>query len=153
LTYKSDFVRVGNLLFSGGLMKRRSFLGLLSTVFGLTAAGSFAYPLIRYLAPPRYKIEIGSKAFKKKEVGDAKEVVFQNTPSIIINRPGKGYIALSRVCTHLGCLLEFDKANNRLVCPCHAGVFDLEGRVKSGPPPKPLKTFPIKVEGENIIIG
>ena len=109
-------------------MKRRSFLGLLSTVFGLTAAGSFAYPLIRYLAPPRYKVEIGSNAFKKKEVGDAKEVVFQQTPAIIINRPGKGYIALSRTCTHLGCLLEYDKASNRLVCPCHAGVFDLEGR-------------------------
>jgi cytochrome b6-f complex iron-sulfur subunit len=134
-------------------MERRSFLGLIASAFGLTALGSFAYPLIRYLAPPKAKLQGDRQSFKKADIGDAKEIVFQQTPSIIINRPGKGYIAISRVCTHLGCLLEYDKEKKSLICPCHAGVFDLEGRVVSGPPPEPLLTFPLRVEGEEITIG
>lgn len=134
-------------------MDRRKFLSLLLSVFGTGAFVSFAYPLIRYLAPPTANIKKIRLTFKKSDIGDAKEILFQQTPTVIINRPGKGYIALSRVCTHLGCLLEYDKLQRKLVCPCHAGVFDLEGRVVSGPPPKPLLTFPLRVEGEDITIG
>ncbi|HSB34942.1 MAG TPA: Rieske (2Fe-2S) protein, partial [Nitrospirota bacterium] len=91
----------------------------------------------------------------KKELGagEAKDIVFNNTPGVVINRPDKGYIALSRVCTHLGCLVEYQKEKNRLLCPCHAGTYDLAGGVTSGPPPKPLQQFPLKVEGDSIIIG
>jgi len=134
-------------------MKRRSFLGVLGTLFGVTAFGSVAYPLLRYLGPPQAEIDAGKQSFKKADVGDAREIVFQNTPAIIINRPGKGYIALSRVCTHLGCLIDYDRKSKKLICPCHAGFFNLEGRVESGPPPKALTTFPLRVEGEDIIIG
>jgi cytochrome b6-f complex iron-sulfur subunit len=137
----------------GGTMKRRSFLGMLATALGLTAFGSIAYPLLRYLAPPKKRGGEGKGSFKKSDIGNAKEIVVNGTPAIIINRPGKGYIALSRVCTHLGCLVEYDRDNKRLVCPCHAGIYDLEGRVLSGPPPKPLTAFPLKVEGEDITVG
>jgi cytochrome b6-f complex iron-sulfur subunit len=134
-------------------MERRSFLGFIGSALGLTAFGSMAYPLIRYLAPPKAKHKGGTYTFTKADIGDSKEIVYQQTPAIIINRPGKGYIALSRVCTHLGCLVEYDRGSRRLVCPCHAGTFDLEGRVLSGPPPSPLPTIPLSVEGEEITIG
>jgi len=134
-------------------MERRSVLGLIGSALGLTAFGSFAYPLIRYLAPPRASVRTGRLTLSKTDIGDAKEIVYQQTPTIVINRPGKGYVAISRVCTHLGCLLEYDRENKSLICPCHAGVFDLEGRVVSGPPPKPLLRFPLSVEGEEITIG
>jgi cytochrome b6-f complex iron-sulfur subunit len=134
-------------------MERRSFLGFIGSALGLTAFGSVAYPLIRYLAPPKTKLKGGTLTFSKADIGDAKEIVYRQTPTIIINRPGKGYIALSRVCTHLGCLVDYDRQSRRLICPCHAGTFDLEGRVISGPPPAPLPTFPLSVEGEEIIIG
>jgi cytochrome b6-f complex iron-sulfur subunit len=134
-------------------MERRSFLGFIGSALGLTAFGSMAYPLIRYLAPPKAKRKGGTYTFTKADIGDSKEIVYQQTPAIIINRPGKGYIALSRVCTHLGCLVEYDRGSRRLVCPCHAGTFDLEGRVLSGPPPSPLPTIPLSVEGEEITIG
>jgi cytochrome b6-f complex iron-sulfur subunit len=42
---------------------------------------------------------------------------------------------------------------NRFICPCHAGIYDLEGNVLSGPPPKALIKLPVRVEGENIVIG
>ncbi len=134
-------------------MQRRSFLSIIFAVMGSISLGSLAYPFLKYLAPPRTEIMAGKQTVRKSDVGDAKEILFQNTPAIIIDRPGIGLIALSRVCTHLGCLLEYDKQKKKLVCPCHAGIFNLEGRVVSGPPPKSLTVIPLKVEGEDIVIG
>ncbi len=136
-------------------MHRRGFLRFLLSVFSLTALGSFLYPISRFIAPPLAS-KFTSKLSIEKDlipVGGAKEIVLGNTPAIIINVPDKGYVAVSRVCTHLGCLVQYDKKGMRLICPCHAGVFDLEGKVLSGPPPKPLETIPLKVEGGNLLIG
>lgn len=136
-------------------MKRRKFLKLLFVLLGSTAATSFAYPLVKFLAPPAHRAKIKQLVLKKADIpaGEGMEVVIGNTPAIIINRYGKGYIALSKVCTHLGCIVEYSKADNKLVCPCHAGSFNLEGGVIDGPPPKSLNRFPLKVEGENLVIG
>jgi len=130
-------------------------LSILLTALGSTAIVSFAYPLLRFVAPPQAKTGIQKLTIKKDDIsaGESKEIVLGNTPAIIINVTGKGYIALSRVCTHLGCLVQYDKGEQKLVCPCHAGFFDLEGHVLSGPPPKPLQAIPLSVEGGNIIIG
>ena len=70
-----------------------------------------------------------------------------------MNIPDKGFVALSKVCTHLGCLVEYDSAKKRLLCPCHAGIYSLDGNVISGPPPKPLHKYPVKVQGEEIVVG
>lgn len=136
-------------------MKRRSFLSLSLAIFGSTALGALVYPLVRFLAPPEAKTLADKLTIKKDDIlpGEAKQILFGNKPAIVINIYGKGYTALSQVCTHLGCLVEYDKEKKQLVCPCHAGVFNLEGHVVSGPPPKPLPTLPLKVEGEHIIIG
>jgi len=111
--------------------------------------------LARFLAPPQVKAKGGKVSIKKSEVplGEGKEIVFGGTPAIILNVKGMGYLALSRVCTHLGCLVEYNKETNRFICPCHAGTFNIEGNVISGPPPKPLEKLPLDVQGDNIIIG
>jgi cytochrome b6-f complex iron-sulfur subunit len=136
-------------------MDRRRLLQLLLALFGSTALVSVAYPLARFLAPPGGGAQAQKMSLKKSDLapGEAKEIILNNTPVIVINRPDKGYVAFSRVCTHLGCLVEYDRAKNRLLCPCHAGVFDFEGKVISGPPPKPLTKFVVRVEGESIVIG
>jgi cytochrome b6-f complex iron-sulfur subunit len=136
-------------------MKRRRFLQALLTALGLTAVGSFVYPVVRFLGPPGGKAALKQITFKKSEipVGEAKDVALDATPAMIINRPGKGLIALSRVCTHLGCLVDYNKAQNRIICPCHGALFDLDGGVVSGPPPKSLPRLPLKVEGETIVLG
>jgi cytochrome b6-f complex iron-sulfur subunit len=136
-------------------MKRRKLLSLLLTILGFTAVGSFVYPLVRFLAPAEGKTKVKQISLKKAEIflGEAKEIALDSLPIIIINRPGKGFIALSRVCSHLGCLVDYNKIQNNVICPCHGAIFDLEGNVVSGPPPKPLQRFPLKVEGESIVIG
>jgi quinol---cytochrome c reductase iron-sulfur subunit, bacillus type len=44
-------------------------------------------------------------------------------------------------CTHLGCAYRWDAQAKEFICPCHAGVFNLNGKVISGPPPRPLDTY------------
>jgi cytochrome b6-f complex iron-sulfur subunit len=136
-------------------MKRRKFLNFLLTLLGLTTVGSIVYPLGRYLAPPGEKDKSNQISLKRSDVpsGEGKDLAFAGMPAMVINRPGKGYVAFSRVCSHLGCLVDYDKVRNRIFCPCHAAVFDLEGNVVTGPPPKPLQKLPLKVEGESITIG
>ncbi|MGD0886077.1 MAG: ubiquinol-cytochrome c reductase iron-sulfur subunit [Thermodesulfovibrionales bacterium] len=136
-------------------MKRRSFLHALLAILSSTALVSFAYPLLRFLAPPPGEAKTRKLILEKGEVpiGGFKDIVFDDMPAIVINSADKGLVAFSRVCTHLGCLVEYDKDKKRMLCPCHAGVFDLEGNVVSGPPPRPLAKLPLRIEGETIVIG
>lgn len=137
------------------MTNRRAFLQKILALLGLAAFASFLYPFFKYFSPPAGEAGAKTLVLSKADipVGEAKDIVFNNTPCVVINRPDKGFIALSRVCTHLGCLVDFQKDKKRLLCPCHAGTYDLSGTVTSGPPPKPLQQFPVKVVGDSLIIG
>jgi cytochrome b6-f complex iron-sulfur subunit len=140
----------------GAVMKRRNFLKVAIASFASITAGSFAYALVKFLAALPSRIADTQKVvIRKSDVpsGEAKNFVYRNAPAVLINRPDKGFIVLSRTCTHLGCLVEYHHAQLLLICPCHAGTYDLEGNVLSGPPPKPLTAIPFRIEGENIVIG
>jgi cytochrome b6-f complex iron-sulfur subunit len=67
--------------------------------------------------------------------------------NVIVLKTGSGYLALSAICTHQGCTVNFNQGTNRLVCPCHSGVFDLSGSVVSGPPPSALRVYSTSVNG------
>ena len=136
-------------------MNRRGFLKLFTSILGLSALGAFVYPLFRFLSPSEATAR--GKLLKIPEaelpVDAVKDLLVMGTPSIIIHTKDKGYIALSRVCTHLGCLVNYDKARQIFICPCHGGTFDLEGNVISGPPPRPLPRYAVKVADGDIVIG
>ena len=56
-------------------------------------------------------------------------------------------------CTHLGCPYHWDASQQRFVCPCHGGQFDITGKVLAGPPPRPLDYYESKVEGGTLYMG
>ncbi len=137
-------------------MKRRKFLKIILAFLGSFTFISFSNSLLKFLmAVPTSATESKKIVVHKSEIpyGGAKNVIYGDTPAIIINRPEKGFIAFSRTCTHLGCLIEFNKSSQKIICPCHAGTYDLDGAVESGPPPKPLTAIPLKIEGDTIILG
>ena len=136
-------------------MQRRGFLKLLTSILGLTALGAFIYPLFRFLLPVEAVSRVRTVDIPKSDVpvGTAKDLMIGVTPAIVINTSSKGFLAFSKVCTHLGCLVKYDSERQVFICPCHAGIFDLEGNVISGPPPKPLPRFSVRVEGNNLAIG
>ena len=55
-------------------------------------------------------------------------------------------------CTHLGCTVHWDDTKQIFLCACHGGAFDLNGNVKTGPPPRPLDKHNIKVEEGNLYV-
>ena len=60
--------------------------------------------------------------------------------------------AFSPVCPHLGCYYQWDQQLGRFECPCHASVFSPDGKVISGPAPRPLDTLPSKIENGNLFV-
>jgi cytochrome b6-f complex iron-sulfur subunit len=57
-----------------------------------------------------------------------------------------GFLALYRKCTHLGCTVPWESANNQFLCPCHASAFDATGDVLNPPAPRALDLFPVIIE-------
>lgn len=54
--------------------------------------------------------------------------------------------ALSATCTHLGCQVRWDAESTTFRCPCHGGVYGLDGAVIAGPPPRPLDRVDARIE-------
>jgi len=77
-------------------------------------------------------------------------------PAVLLRNMEGQYLAYSRKCAHLGCSVDFDKAQRCLTCPCHRGVYDARtGYVIYGPPPKPLDQIVLQVRagGEIWAVG
>ena len=110
---------------------RRSFLKALLGILGTTFLVSFVYPLLRFLEPPGSEAQGGKTTIKKAEIpaGSAKDIVVNNTPAIIINVPDKGFIALSKVCTHLGCLWSMTSSRRAFSVPATPECIQPRGNV------------------------
>lgn len=62
-------------------------------------------------------------------------------------------VAFAPQCTHLGCAYHWDQGSKNFLCPCHTSVFALDGRVISGPAPRPLDRYEVKIAGTQLQIG
>lgn len=54
--------------------------------------------------------------------------------------------ALSSVCPHLGCAVDFDPEQNAFKCPCHRSAFSRDGEKQSGPSKRGLDPLEVSVE-------
>ena len=121
---------------------RRDFLKLVQGAGALVGAGAVAAPILAYLYPtnletyPAEAVPVCDES--ELPEGEAKTIAFGRYPAIVINT-ASGLKAYSAACTHFACTVKWNKADNKLECPCHAGYFSVDdGSVLSGPPPKPL---------------
>ena len=55
-------------------------------------------------------------------------------------------------CTHMGCPYQWDVGGGVFKCACHGGVFDVDGRVIAGPPPRPLDRLERQVVDGRVFI-
>jgi len=83
--------------------------------------------------------------------GSARVASYKGLPLIVINDGGQ-LRAVSGICTHENCEVEWRAELGIIQCPCHDGRFDTRGKVLSGPPPAPLLQFGVVVEGEQVYI-
>lgn len=143
---------------------RRRFLSLgLWGILGLMAGGAiwaFSEPVLSRLGLRKKLVyikvleldEMPEAGVKKVEVSLA-GAERPDTRIFLKRTPDGGITAISAICTHLGCLVGFNRLKSQFICPCHGGVYDMEGNVLSGPPPKPLNRLPVKVEDGSIMVG
>src|ERR671912_1174558 len=59
---------------------------------------------------------------------------------------------MSATCTHLGCQVRWHNDATKFRCPCHGGVFDANGQVVEGPPPRPLDRVETRVESGAVLV-
>ena len=72
---------------------------------------------------------------------------------VFIVADAEGFIVLSAVCSHLGCLVNYNKGKKEFLCPCHGGRYDINGKNIAGPPPRPLTKLPVRIEKGTVIVG
>jgi Rieske Fe-S protein len=56
--------------------------------------------------------------------------------------------AFNAICTHVDCTVKYRRDRGDIFCSCHDGVYDLNGRNVSGPPPRPLESYKVTLRGQ-----
>lgn len=135
--------------------QRRTFLGILLGGITVTLAAATAWPIFRFLAPRGGSDANKGVRIKKTEVkiGGAHFFNFRGRPAVLLQPQAGHYVALSAVCTHLGCIVKWINDKDEFLCPCHGGRFSNEGKVLGGPPPKPLESYAVNVEDTDLVVG
>ena len=141
---------------------RRSFLQVASACIGGLIGLAAGIPLIGFAISPAWKkeesqwVDLGlvdrlknSRYKKVNYTFTAKDGWVKATKkrSVYVTDVGDGnWDVFSRTCSHLGCLVRWDESQESFLCPCHGAVFDKNGAVVAGPPPRPLQKLEVKVE-------
>ncbi len=150
------------------ISRRRFHAMAVWTIGGLISAG-MAIPAIAYIIGPALqntqaqdwvrlgstsKVELGQptlfKVTVEQQTGWIKNE--QEISAYVLTDNGRDYVAMSNICTHLGCRVRWVTERNQYICPCHNGQFDKQGLVVAGPPPRPLDRYEVKVEGDQLFI-
>jgi thiosulfate dehydrogenase [quinone] large subunit len=72
-------------------------------------------------------------------------------PAWLIRSGASRYDAFSAVCTHAGCIVNYDPSSKQFVCPCHGGTYSAsDGHVLAGPPPSPLARIKVVLSGKKV---
>jgi cytochrome b6-f complex iron-sulfur subunit len=138
-------------------LNRRRFLdSLLGTGFASTVV-AVVYPVWRYLIPP----QSGEPATQSVVAAQASQVKansgmvfkFGSKPGLLVRAPDGSLHAYNAVCTHLECTVQYKSDTSQIWCACHNGMYDLEGNVVSGPPPRPLERLAVNLRGEDVVVS
>lgn len=148
---------------------RRSFYtsviaGLGGLMTAALAAPAAAYIFIR---PKSQKPSdfVPAADVSQLAVGKPEEVVFRRTridgwrvvneksTAWVLRKDDQTVVAYTPQCTHLGCAYHWDEGAQNFLCPCHTSTFSIDGKVLSGPAPRPLDRYVTRIEQGKILIG
>jgi menaquinol-cytochrome c reductase iron-sulfur subunit len=150
-------------------LSRRDFLSIATGAIGGLISIALGIPAIAYIIGPALKrqeaqnwirlgpvskVELGVPTlFKAKIQRQTGWIVNEEEiTTFVLTENGRDFIAISNICTHLGCRVRWIADQNQFFCPCHNGIFDKYGNVVSGPPPRPLDRYEVRVENDRLLI-
>jgi len=110
----------------------------------LATIGAVLYPLLRFLD---YAVPIKPRRVEVRR--SLKPGGFLVSKEFILFEGTKSPWAVSRRCTHLGCLVNYRQKENLLLCPCHQSRFTTTGKLINGPAQRDLATFRVERLGDN----
>ena len=124
---------------------------------GFTASVlSFLYPAVKFMNPPTIPEastnEVSAGKVQSLKPNSGKIVKFGSRPALLIRVNETEWRAFSAICTHLNCTVQFQDSTRQIWCACHNGFYDLNGKVVSGPPPRPLEEYAVHIRGEDVVI-
>jgi cytochrome b6-f complex iron-sulfur subunit len=124
---------------------RRDVLGMMSL---WAAASAMFFALVGMLRLPKAAVlSSPSKRFRLSlpQTLAAGEAFSPAGRNVAVFRDDQGVYAISRVCTHLGCIVK--PTSEGFECPCHGSRYDRDGLVTKGPAPRPLQWLEVKEQG------
>ncbi len=123
----------------------------------LASLASFLYPVLCYLVPPAVA-DLGGDTVVAAKVNELKPnsariFRFGSRPGLLVRTADGEYRAMSATCTHLSCTVQYREDLHEVWCACHNGMYDMNGRNVSGPPPRPLEAFDVHVREDEIVVS
>src|SRR5579872_5242078 len=144
--------------FTQRIDRRRLINWFLGSSFGALIL-AIVYPIVRFITPPRIaeastsQVEAGQTDDPELLQKGFKIVRFGAEPVILIKAAENEFRAFSATCTHLDCIVTFQKEKPCFYCNCHGGTYDLTGRNIAGPPPRPLTPYKVNVVAKTIVVS
>jgi Rieske Fe-S protein len=127
-------------------LTRRSFVGSL----GALALAVLAWPRTLW-AGKKIALPL-DKLTSLKDVGGSMLIKAAGHELLLIRVSEKTVTVLNPTCTHEKCVVTFDRAGNRIRCPCHGSIYALDGRPVHGPAPRPLQIYPAEIADTRLIV-
>ncbi len=119
--------------------ERRNFLMRGWNWISLAAVAALCYPLFRFI---NFQVPRKPKLIKVTQKLLAGDVYL--APEFALFKGKEKVWAVSRVCTHLGCRLNYSEKDKLLICPCHQSKFTQDGERIAGPAKKDLPRFSVE---------
>lgn len=131
---------------------RREFLAAVgAAAVGMAGLGTgvtavrFLRPEVLFEAPTRYRIG------RPEDIPVGTLVVLPEQ-RVYLMRAAAGFVAMTAVCTHLGCLTRYEAENSVIFCPCHGSRFAPDGAVVNGPAPRPLPRLALSLDKGLLVV-
>jgi cytochrome b6-f complex iron-sulfur subunit len=134
-------------------ISRRRLIIYAWIVAGAIVACELAGGVLAFLWPRRRRGK-EENIFVAGKVSDFKigaVVPFRKEKTFVARLEG-GFLAISSICTHLHCIVNWNELTKRFECPCHGAKFNEEGEVLAGPPPRPLDLHKLEIAAGNVVI-
>lgn len=147
-------------------LSRRQFAVLGTQVAGALVGVLLGIPIIGFLLSPLFRQQpvVWRKVGDISGVPDAEPTKFEvafpldawtdteaNLAVYVVKNNGS-YKIFSNVCTHMQCPVRWESALHQFLCPCHGGLYDINGGNVGGPPPKPLPQYVHRLDGTTLFV-
>ena len=147
-------------------LSRRQFAVLGTQVAGAVVAVLLGIPIVGFLISPLFRREpvVWRKVGDISGVPDAQPTKFEVSfpqdawtdadikAAVYVVKRNSDYKIFSNVCTHMQCPVRWESALGQFLCPCHGGLYDMNGANVGGPPPKPLPEYVHRIDGTTLFV-